>query len=80
MNGLRESTSLTMPTVKVSLPAGCCSCAVTPGAAVSASSAASTTVTEALRARLAARPFPPALLVAPTPGPLAGIPHHHRRH
>ena len=74
MNGLSESTSLTMPTVKVSLPAGC-SWAVTPGAAVSASSAASTTITELLRNRFVPRiPFRPALLVAPTPGPLAGIP------
>ena len=75
MNGLSESTSLTMPTVKVSLSAGC-SWAVTPGAAVSASSAASTTITELLRNRFVprVRPIRPALLVAPTPGPLAGIP------
>ena len=71
MNGLSESTSLTMPTVKVSLPAGC-SWAVTPGAAVRASSATSTAVAAPLRARLDPwlRRLPPALLVAPTPGPL----------
>jgi hypothetical protein len=41
-----------------------------PGAAVSASSAASTPITTALRARLPGFwPCPPALLVAPTPGP-----------
>jgi hypothetical protein len=76
MNGLRESTSLMIPTVKVSFPAGYCSWAVTPGAAVSASSAASTTITEALPIPFALRlrPLPPALLVAPTPGPLAGFP------
>ena len=75
MKGLSESTSLTMPTVKVSFPAAC-SCAVTPGAAVSASSAASATITETLRNGFVprVRPFRPALLVAPTPGPLAGIP------
>jgi hypothetical protein len=59
MNGLSESTSLMIPTVKVSLPAGC-SWAVTPGAAVSASSAASTPITTALRAGLPGfRPCPP---------------------
>jgi hypothetical protein len=75
MNGLSESTSLTMPTVKVSFPAGC-SWAVTPGAAVSASSATSTAIAEALRNRFVprVRPYRLALLVAPTPGPLAGIP------
>jgi hypothetical protein len=76
MNGLSESTSLMMPTVKVSFPAGCCSWAVTLGAASSASNATSTTSTEARRSRPIprVRPFPPALLVAPTSGPLAGFP------
>jgi hypothetical protein len=44
-----------MPTVKVSFPADCCSWAVTAGAAVSASSAASTTITEAVLNRLPTR-------------------------
>ena len=77
MNGLSESTSLTMPTVKVSFPAGC-SWAVTPGAAVRASSATSAAVAApSLRNRGLdpwLRRLPLALLVAPTPDPLGGIP------
>jgi len=79
MNGLSESTSLMIPTVKVTFPAGC-SWARTPGAAISASRTRITTIPAARRPRPALRnrpepcPVPPALLVAPTPGSLAGIP------